>query len=294
MTTASYPLSSTNFPSSQWRSVFVASDGSASTSLDLTLSSVSDAATVGLGKVWYRGYVLEATVAHALTLAAVTGSAKTYSVGVMFDPANEATNPLALYSALKTAITIPSGGSFHTLWEVTRQPSQTLNLATVADFRTYLGPRLWVPGANLPTDAALGTVAYDGANEWIRVRNSAKTGAQWNSVSNPAWTPITVSATWTPGSTAPAARVVGGRLEFSGSATKAAAPVFTAGVVTLGTVSAAGVPAHFTRIPASAGGILADLEIYGADSGTPGRVDAHFYTAGANAINISGCSMAVR
>lgn len=204
MTTTSYPKSAQNFPTAQWRQVFdgqtgvVGSDGSATTSVDLGLSSTDNNASVKAGKVWYRGYILDIDAADPLStfaLAAATGPQLTYSIGVMFDPAAEATGPLSLYHALKTAIVIPTGGSYLPLYEVTRSPSQILSAATKVDLRRFLGPQVTVAGqAGLPATAPVGTRAFDGVDQWVRSRNSSGTGAQWDNLTNPAWTAITPSA----------------------------------------------------------------------------------------------------
>lgn len=230
MTTDSYPKVNANFTGGQWRNIFdgaygiVDATGSAISCGDLVRTNASDAATIKAGlRYLYRGYVLEVTADHAMTLAAATTTPLTYSIGVMFDPANEATNPLALYSSLKASITIPSGGSFKTLYEVTRATSQTLDLAAVKDFRQYVAEPILAPAlaaADLPADAPLGTVAYTGSENYLRTRNG--TSAVWSNLTNPAFANLTLlsGAGLSSFGTAPASRVRLGQVEVVGGVQK--------------------------------------------------------------------------
>ncbi|WP_426566373.1 hypothetical protein ACPPVT_07455 [Angustibacter sp. McL0619] len=238
MTTVSRPVvASVSGPDANidhvlWRTLFddaggiVLADGSASGldinhsgDLRLTLSAVDDTATVGVGYYRYRGFELHVSPAHGLTLAAVTGSAKTYLIGVMYNPANESTDdgPLSLYAALDTAVTIPSGGSFRKVWGVTRQPSQVLSLAAKADYRQYVGPQLWAPPGVRPSDAALGTRLHDGVNDWLRVRNAAATGGEWKCLTLPDWDDLSLTGSVVTGAgLTPRIGVAGGRVWIEG------------------------------------------------------------------------------
>lgn len=226
MTATSYPLSGANFSTGQWRDVFggtdgiIDCDGTSETDGRLTLSSVDDTATIAACRVKHRGYILDIDPSESFELAAVT-SATTYAVGAMFDPASEATAPLALYAADKTAIVIPSSGSYLPLYEVTRQPSQTLNLATVKDLRRFVGPSIVVAKGVLPDDAPVGARLWDGVDEYYRVRNQAGTGAEWASLTKPTWQTLTLPSSVVADGTAPAICKVSGVVYFRGAWKKA-------------------------------------------------------------------------
>jgi hypothetical protein len=137
MTTLSYPVEGKNYTSQQFSKIGRRQHQGVDVSMSLSLSSTSNDATVSTGRCNFMGYELEVSDPHVITLAAVT-SAKTYVIGVMYDPANEGLDPggpLAIASFTKGAIAIPAGGAWWPIWEVTRQPSQTLNLATVKLYR---------------------------------------------------------------------------------------------------------------------------------------------------------------
>lgn len=255
MTTVSYPLSNTNFTSAQWRQIFdgdngiIGCDGGGTTSLNLQLSSTDNTATVGLGKVHYRGFVLEVTAGHALTLAAAVGIPRTYTIGVMYDPAAEGTGPLSLYSAASLNITVPAGGSYMELYQVTRAPSQILSQATRVDLRRYVGPNIMLTAnAPLPTDAPLGTRVWDGTNDYVRVRNLSGTGADWSNLTSPTWQAITAvssgagattTSTTLSGTQTPRSRLREGQVILTGTFAKTSGDGFANGSNQLGTLNAA-------------------------------------------------------
>lgn len=136
MTTLSYPVTGDNLTHAQWSKILRRQHQGVDSGMTLTLSAVSDDATIATGRCSFMGFELDVTVAHVLTLAAV-GTATTYVIGVLYDPAleDDAAGPLALTSGVKGSISIPSGGALWPLYEVTRQPSQTLNLAATKSYR---------------------------------------------------------------------------------------------------------------------------------------------------------------
>ena len=303
MTTTSHPIVDVNVDHAQWRGLFsdvadgiVGADGSSSSDLRLTLSSTDNTATIGLGRLRYRGFELEVTAAHALTLPAATSSPITYTLGVVYDPAKEsdALGPLALAASA----TVPAGGSFMTLYQVTRQVGQVLSAATVAEFRTFCGPSLVVlPGATKPvTGVPVGAHLWDGADLWVMTHNAGRTGKQWSNITNPAWTTITLAASWSPGVPAPAWRVKDGDVELSGFAGLASAA--GVGLITLGYLPAvaqhSGAVVRIHGVATSGSGYRAVLEVWGKATASPGRVDVRFYDSGITGVGITGMSYALR
>ncbi len=199
MTTTSFPVVGDNIDHAQWLRVMAGADGivdSDASSADrewfgLDLSDTGNTAKVKRGKYKLRGFVLQCTAAHGLTLAAAVGSPVVYTVGVMYDPALEAdpAGPLYLTAQVKTALVIPSGGVYNPLYEVTRSPSQVLSQAAVVDVRRFVGhsvylqPSFPLTGVSFP----LGTVAYRNGERLVRVPDVAGTGTEWLNLSKPAW-----------------------------------------------------------------------------------------------------------
>lgn len=139
MTTESYPIEGKNFTSGQWSTIMRRQHQGVDAGMTLSLSSTSNDATISTGRLNFLGFELVVTSAHVVTLAAATGSPVTYVIGVVYDPADENADPdgpLSIASGVKGSITVPSGGVLWPLWEITRQPSQTLNLASVVSYRT--------------------------------------------------------------------------------------------------------------------------------------------------------------
>jgi hypothetical protein len=156
---------------------------------------------------------------------------------VMYDPALETdpAGPLAVYSALKTAITIPSGGSYLPLHEVTRSPSTVLSASTTADLRRYVGPSYTVQAvAALPADAPVGSSAYVAATDTVFVRrqNSARTAAEWRALDAPDWQTLNLGASYIAVSGA-TPRIVKhhGRAYIEGAIAKWNATAFVAGQI---------------------------------------------------------------
>lgn len=141
MTTLSYPVNKKNITSAMWSKLLRRGHQGVDVSFNLSLSSTSNVATISApSRINFMGFELEVTEAHGVTLASVaSGSpAKTYVVGLMYDPANEGRDPggpLSVAAFTKGAVTIPDGGAWWPIWEVTRQPSQTLDQASVKSYR---------------------------------------------------------------------------------------------------------------------------------------------------------------
>lgn len=156
MTTASYPVTGQNITHAMWSDLGRRHHQGIDTGMTMTLSSTTDIATIAVGRASFMGFELEVTDPHALTLPAVA-TTKTYVVGVLYDPADEAATegPLSLVVGVKGLITVPTGGALWPLYEVTRQPSQTLNLAAVVSYRALRMTTLYEPsaGVELPDKA---------------------------------------------------------------------------------------------------------------------------------------------
>ncbi|WP_030526602.1 hypothetical protein [Phycicoccus jejuensis] len=141
MTTLSYPINKKNITTAMWSKLLRRQHQGVDVSTILTLSSTSNVATVSApSRLNFMGFELEVTEAHDLTLPAVTAGnpAKTYSIGVMYDPALEGRypeGPLSLEVYTKGSIPIPAGGAWWPIWEVTRRESQTLDLAAQKSYR---------------------------------------------------------------------------------------------------------------------------------------------------------------
>jgi hypothetical protein len=181
MTTESYPIEGVNFTSQQFSKVLRRQHQGVDTGMSLSLSSTSNDATISTGRCNFVGFELEVTTAHVLTLPAVT-SATTYVIGVLYSPANEDLDPdgpLSIVSGVKGAVSVPSGGAFWPLWEVTRQPSQTLNLATVVSYRVFRYSLLYA--ANGVTDP---DPAFAQGGQLLVRRDGIKVldGGQWVAV----------------------------------------------------------------------------------------------------------------
>jgi hypothetical protein len=174
----------TNITGDQWSRLWVR-DGGVDSGMALTLSAVSDTATVSTGVGVWRGFILTVSAAHNLTLPAVT-SAKTYSVGVLFDPANYSTDagPLSLAVFDKATITIPSGGAFWTLWEVDRLPATVLNASVVRTYRHGRGtPVIWVSTLPVPSQYTFGQVAITTTGA-VYVRDAPGGVAAWSQLTD--------------------------------------------------------------------------------------------------------------
>lgn len=185
----------TNLTGPDWAGINLKTVG-VDAGMNLTLSSISDVGTISIGSGVWRGFELSVTAAHDVNLPAVA-TAKTYSIGVLFNPANYSTvaGPLSLAVFDKAAITVPSGGAFWTLWEVDRLPSSVLSTSTV---RTYRSNRSGVVYCTLlppPAEYEFGTVAVTATSSWVRdIAGSAPT---WKRiVDDTDW----VTAGFTPGS----------------------------------------------------------------------------------------------
>lgn len=138
---APVPRAEQTLDSVKWRKMQDAPDGVIG---DLTgaafalTATTGDGLTLGLGKYRVDGFIIEVTVAHALTLAAVSVDT-IYHINLLLDP--------ALYSAVGGAGTVavgagtapaaPSGGRSVPLWQVTRKNGQTLATSIAAASRRF-------------------------------------------------------------------------------------------------------------------------------------------------------------
>lgn len=250
MTTTSFPLSyveggpDANISHAQWRQLFSRAPGyydPDENGMNLTLSSTDDTATVSTGKYGFKGFALRVTAAHGLTLAAAVGSAKTYSIGIMYDPAKESdpAGPLYLAAPLKTGIATatPSGGDFETLYEVTRQPSQVLSQAVPIDLRTWAygaifratdatpDPAAYAYGQVLVQTNPTGTFLLD-----LLVRRGGSDAPYWQSLTAPSWAALSLpSGITATGSTAAQWGRSAGKIELAGLVKRSSGALFVAG-----------------------------------------------------------------
>jgi hypothetical protein len=92
VTTISWPVKDAPITHALWREEFAGQDGitddTGGDAFKLTLPGSGDVSTLSAGgKYHFRGYTLQVTVAHSVTLAAVSsGPAKTYDICVKYDP----------------------------------------------------------------------------------------------------------------------------------------------------------------------------------------------------------------
>ncbi len=180
MTTSSFPITGENINHEKWAQLFRRHHQGVDQGMTLTLSSVSDVATVSTGRAAFFGFMLLVTDPHELVLPADSVQ-RVWTIGIMYDPANEgaADGPLTLIRASKPSLVVPTGGFFMPLWDITRQPSQTLNLATVVSYRNQRASTLFADDGvkNPPTDRMVGPAivvrkfgidVFDGT-EWTRL-----------------------------------------------------------------------------------------------------------------------------
>lgn len=192
MTTTSFPIKDVNISHTMWRDLFGATAGifdPLNEGLGLTLSAVSDVATVATGKYRFRGFDLKVTVAHGLTLAAAVGSPKTHIIGILYTAADEdaADGPLSLTSYLSGSE--PDIDTFAPLYKVVRQPSQTLNLAAVTDLRQWVLPPIFRQGGALPdpADHGYGQILFQNFPESSSLRDVLVRGG---GVGTEEWLPL--------------------------------------------------------------------------------------------------------
>lgn len=163
----------TNINGGQWARLLRFAGTGASSGYVLTLSAVADTATLSTGWGIWNGYTCEITATHTISLPAVT-SAKTYSIGVLFDPANFSTpaGPLTVAVFDKASITIPSGGGFWTLYEIDRLPSTVLTASTLRNMRVVPAATIVVPSSVVFPPAAQyagGTIAVTPKGTYLRL-----------------------------------------------------------------------------------------------------------------------------
>jgi hypothetical protein len=264
MTTISWPVRDQPVTHQLWREEFAGADGItddlSGDAFRLTLPSTGDVGTISAGgKYRLRGFVLQVTVGHSVNLPAVaSGAAKTYSVGVKYDPALEGatSGPLTIFALQKGTYTATGGVAYMTLWEITRSAAQVLSLAAVLDARqwsaaTYYGS----PGAyggTYPVGARL--VQSDGL-ELLRVPDVSAgvvVGTRWRSLSHPVWTAFPLAAGLTAYQASPQYTRVGGEVVLRGGVQRTNGKDLAAAgtTVALGTLPAGYRPDAILRIAA--------------------------------------------
>lgn len=205
MTTSSFPIVGQKIDHAQWRELMGRTAGflnpsAAGLNLGLPVGGGNNA-TVSIGGPYqFRGFGLKVTATHSLSLPAATTAAKIYSVGIMYDPAKEsdAAGPLALYAAESNAVVIPSGGDFTSLYRVTRQPGETIDLATYTDLRQWAYQPIFrydtiMPNpANYPYGQPLTqNVAAGFGPDWFVRRGDAGTEI-WDPLLSRPWSPLSL------------------------------------------------------------------------------------------------------
>jgi hypothetical protein len=236
MTTTSYPIKDQPIPHSQWRSLFEGRSGiigyqaGRTSNLPLTLSSTDNTATVGTGRFDYRGFTLEVTAPHGLTLAPATSADIPYVIGIMYDPAKEGDTlgPLALFAQPKASLTVPTGGSYVMLYGVTRKAATVLSQALPVDFRYYESSPIFWPqsptgaasgllGTNPnPADFPYGQVLIQPYPYNVMVRRGGVGTENWDSVTNPAWADLQLAGYLENRIGVAGYRVTDGMLQLSG------------------------------------------------------------------------------
>lgn len=163
----------TNINGAQWSRLLRFAGTGVNSGYVLTLSAVADTATLSTGWGIWNGYTCEITVTHTISLPAVV-SAKTYSIGIIYDPANLSVpeGPLEIAVFDKAAITIPSGGLFFTLYEIDRLPSTVLTASTTRNMRVVPAASIVVPASGVFPPAAQytsGTIAVTTKGTYLRL-----------------------------------------------------------------------------------------------------------------------------
>lgn len=148
MTTTSFPITGDNITHGQWANLGGVGDGIRKGD-PFVLSPTTNDLTVPSGThIGFRGFLLDVTTDHLLTLPAVT-SDTTYRVAVMYDPANEAAagGPLSLVAPVVGSEGVPAGGALLPLQDITRRNGVALNASTVQDYRYFNRGALTAPTA---------------------------------------------------------------------------------------------------------------------------------------------------
>lgn len=219
MTTRSWPISEQPIPHTDWREEWSGADGIiddlAGTSLNLTLPGSGDIATLALGKVRVKGFVLVVTSAHAVTLPAVaSGPAVTYVVGIKYDPAAEGVSPggpLSVFALTKGSYSSSGGTAYWPLYEVTRSAAQVLSGATVADQRVWVGSEGYAAAGFASISAlAVGSRLHTPAGDVVR------TPAGWVNRDRPAWVNLSLIGSLQAYTSTPQYTVVRGEVVLRG------------------------------------------------------------------------------
>lgn len=252
MTAISWPVKDAPIVHALWREEFAGQDGitddTGGDAFKLTLPGSGDVATIAAGgKYRLRGFVLQVTVAHNVTLPAVSsGPAKTYDIGLKYDPSLEAAaaGPIAIFAA-ETGTYSPSGGTAYVvLHKVTRSAAQVLSAAAVADLRTWAAATYYgAAGSHVLSYPVGARLILPSGVELLRVpqvSGGVVVGTQWRSTSNPAWTSLTLASGMRLYTGQPQYARIGNELVLRGSVERSNGADLAAGGVTvvLGTLPA--------------------------------------------------------
>ena len=265
MSQTSYPITYSTAPGApaadidhvMWRDLFTSLGdgvidnlGTSTTDCRLIVPSTGNTVTVAPGKVRFKGYELLVTDdgdgGAQLSVPEATSSTLTYSIGVLYNPANQSVvgGPLTMVAQVGEP-TLPSGGAYHALHLLAR-PLGSLAVAVHTDRRKSVGQSLYAAdNAGLVFNAPIGTSLWWRGERYARVPSplgsSSPTGATWVSESRPVETaiPLASGVAAYDSTTVPKQYTAMGRAWLSGYFKKTTG-TFAAGATTLGTVPAPG------------------------------------------------------
>lgn len=265
MTTVSWPVREQPITHELWREEFAGADGItddlAGDAFRLTLPSSGDSATIlGSGKYRLRGYILQVTADHTVTIpAVVSGAARTYAVGIKYDPALEAaaSGPLTIFSLQKGTFAPSGGTAYSTLWEVTRSAGQVLSAASLLDARSWAASSHYGgSGAHAGIYPVGARLVLSSGLELLRVPDVVSgvvVGTRWRSLSSPVWSPLPLSSFLTTYQDTPSYARLGSEVIVRGSVQRSLSqPIASAGTTAvIGTLPSGYRPAILQRFPAA-------------------------------------------
>ncbi len=188
----------TNVTGATWRKVFDGPDGivgaASLSSGGGVLSCSGDVATLAPCMVKVNGFVLPVTAAEAITLPSVA-TTTVYGIGVLADPSKDTLADqggyLTLWHGVLSALSVPAGGYYYPLYEVTRQSSTPMSSSTSVvgkvGFAGYTSYYQHTNPALLPADS-LGSAAILGdGRRYVRVPDGTSS-AKWATGTSTSWT----------------------------------------------------------------------------------------------------------
>ena len=254
MTQTSYPITYSTDPGApasdidhnMWRDLFaplgdgiVESYGTATTDGRLTVPSTGNTVTMGPCKIRFRGYELKVTDTgdggQALAVPEATSSMLPYSIGVLYNPANQSVvdGPLTLVCQVGSP-TIPSGGAYLELHQLDR-PLGTLAVAVYRDRRRVVASTQYV-GDNFPPTGytfPVGTSIRRGRERWVSVPwplgSASPTGVALIAENATPAELVTVRPGYAVEGQSPRAQIMGNRCYLEGRIKRSTGAAFNAG-----------------------------------------------------------------